>query len=432
MTTRRMLAALGRAPGRLRDGMTVLGHALLRFWRANDLQAAGSLTYTTLLALVPLLTVTFAIFSAFPAYSRLRQQAQQLLFENLVPAVGGEVRAYVDQFMGNAAALTGFGVVGLAVTAIILFFSVEGVFNAIWRASEPRPFVVRVLSFWAVLTVTPLLLGASLSVSSRALAAFRDAGGGAVGILSFLLPGLFEAAAFALMYLSIPNRDVHWKDAAVGGVTAAVLMEISKIGFAVYISAFPTYETIYGALSAVPIFLLWLYTVWSIVLFGAEVTATLPEWRAGKIVDVGPEGLLSAQRIVVALAILRELRDAARLGVGMRRDTLANRIPVGAAVIDGMLEQLRAARWVDRTHKSAWVLTRDLHDQTIDDLRHSLGMGLRGNLRAVGQLQTGWQDHLADLFGRSEAADKAILGLPLVDLFDNDATADPVPVRRRS
>lgn len=406
-------------PAKLHDAGGVLRHALKRFWFANDFQAAGSLTYTSLLALVPLLTVTFAIFSAFPAYSRLRKQAQELLFRNLVPAVGNEVQAYVDQFMSNAAALTGFGVVGLAVTSIILFFSVESVFNAIWRATEPRPLVVRILSFWAVLTVTPLLLGASLSVSSRALAEFRASEGDAIGLLSFVLPGLFEAAAFTLMYLTIPNRDVKWRDAALGGTAAALLMEISKIGFGLYIAAFPTYETIYGALSAIPIFLLWLYTVWSIVLFGAEITAALPEWRAGKIVDVGPEGLLSAQRLVIAVAILKELREASRLGVGMRRDTLAHRIPVGAVVIDGMLEQLRNARWVERTQRSAWILTRDLHDQTVNDLRCALGLGLRGNLRSVGQLQTGWQDHLADLFARADAADRSILGLPLVDLFDN-------------
>ncbi len=424
-----IIGSLKSLPGRLRDIGGVLRHALRRFWQGNDLQAAGSLTYTTLLALVPLLTVTFAIFSAFPAYSRLRQQAYELLFDNLVPAVGGEVQSYVDQFMSNAAALTGFGVVGLAVTSIILFFSVEAVFNAIWRATDPRPLVVRILSFWAVLTVTPLLLGASLSVSSRALAEFRASDDATFGLLNLLLPGLFEAAAFTLMYLSIPNRDVHWKDAILGGVTAALLMEVSKIGFGLYITAFPTYETIYGALSAVPIFLLWLYTVWSIVLFGAEITAALPEWRAGKIVDVGPEGLLSAQRIVIALAILKELREASKLGVGMRRDTLAHRIPVGAVVIDGMLEQLRGAHWVERTQRSAWVLTRDLHDQTVDDLRHALGMGLRGNLRAVGKLQTVWQDHLAELYARAEAAGRSILGLPLVDLFDNAAAPPPREVQ---
>jgi len=413
----RLRERLARVPARLRDAAGILGHALKRFWSGNDFQAAGSLTYTTLLALVPLLTVTFAIFSAFPAFSRLRSQAQQLIFENLVPAVSDVVLANVDRFMGNAAALTGFGIIGLAVTSILLFFSVEGAFNTIWRATEPRPLVIRLLSFWSVLTVAPILLGTSLSLSSAILADIRFSGEADLWGARLILPGLFEAAAFTLMYLTIPNREVNWKDAALGGLTAAVLMEASKIGFGLYITAFPTYRTIYGALAAFPIFLVWLYTVWSVVLFGAEITATLPEWRAGKITQVGPEGLLSAQRIVVALAILRELRAAAKLGVGIRRGTLNSRIPVGAVVIDGMLEQLRAAHWVTRTAQGAWVGTRDLHEATLDDLRHSLGLGLRGNIRSVGHLRAGWQDRLAELFSRAEANDREILGIPLAELF---------------
>jgi len=406
-------------PGRARDFGSFIHAALARFWMNNDLQAAGSLTYTTLLALVPLLTVTFAIFSAFPAFERLRETAQQLIFENLVPSVGGTVQTYFDQFMGNAAALTGFGVPFLGVTSILLFFSVESAFNAIWRATEPRPIVIRLLSFWAVLTMAPLLLGASLSVSSSMLADVQASGSDAISLIRFVLPGLFEAAAFTLMYLTIPNREVQWKDAVVGGVAAGTLMEVSKVGFGIYITAFPTYETIYGALSVIPIFLFWLYTVWSVVLFGAEVTATLPEWRAGKITQVGPEGLLSAQRIVVALAILKELHGAARLGVGIRRSTLINRIPVGAAIIDGMLEQLRAAHWVARTGTGAWLATRDMHQASVDDLRHALGMGIRGNLRSVGHLKAGWQDRLAELFAQSEAMDRDLLGICLADLFDS-------------
>ncbi|WP_404325477.1 YhjD/YihY/BrkB family envelope integrity protein [Aerophototrophica crusticola] len=222
------------------------------------------------------------------------------------------------------------------------------------------------------------------------------------------------------MYLAIPNRAVRWRDALAGGLVAAVLMEVSKIGFVLYVTAFPTYETIYGALSVIPIFLVWLYTVWSIVLFGAEITATLPEWRAGRITEGGPEGLLSAHRIVVAVAILRELHRAAKLGVGIRQPTLASRIPVGAVIIEGMLEQLQHARWVDRTARGAWIASRDLHTATIDDLRHSLGLALRGNLRAVGHLQTGWQARLADLFEQTELADSGILAVPLATLFEED------------
>lgn len=414
----RLRAWVVALPHRIKDFGSVLWHAMGRFWRNNDLQASAALTYTTLLALVPLLTVTFAIFTAFPAYSRVREQAQTMLFEFLVPQVGQQVQGYASQFMANAAALTGFGAVGLAFSAILLFSSIEGAFNAIWRITEPRPLVLRVLSFWAVLTMAPLLLGASMSLSSSMAVDFHVFGGEAIEGFKLLVPGLFEAAAFTLMYLAIPNRAVRWRDALAGGLVAAVLMEVSKIGFVLYVTAFPTYETIYGALSVIPIFLVWLYTVWSIVLFGAEITATLPEWRAGRITEGGPEGLLSAHRIVVAVAILRELHRAAKLGVGIRQATLASRIPVGAVIIEGMLEQLQSARWVDRTARGAWIASRDLHTATIDDLRHSLGLALRGNLRTVGHLQAGWQARIADLFEQTELADSRILAVPLASLFE--------------
>lgn len=420
LTSERLRGLLRRLPGRLPDAIGVVRHAVPRFWNNNGFAIAASLTYTTLLALVPLLTVTFAIFSAFPAYGRLRDTARALIFDSLAPSVSDEVQAYFDQFISNAAALTGFGVIGLSITSILLFFSVEAALNVIFRATEPRPLVIRLLSFWAVLTIMPLLLGASLSVTSGVVADLQVTGRDAVTVLRFMLPGLLEAAAFTLMYLMIPNREVQWFDALVGGVAASVLMEVSKIGFGLYIATFPTYETIYGALSVIPIFLFWLYTVWTVVLFGAEITATLPEWRAGKITQVGPEGLLSAQRIVVAVAILHELQRAARLGVGVRRGTLATRVPVGANIIDGMLEQLQAAHWVARTRAGAWVATRNLSDATVDDLRHSLGMAIRGNLRSVGHLRAPWQDRLADLFDRAEAADREVLDVCFADLF-----ADP-------
>jgi membrane protein len=309
-------------------------------------------------------------------------------------------------------------VVGLAVTSILLFFSIEGSFNAIWQASEPRPLVMRLLSFWAVLTMAPLLFGTSLSLSSAIFADYQQEDRG-VGLLRLALPGLIEAAALALMYLSLPNRVVRWQDALLGGAVAALLLELSKIGFGLYITLFPTYETIYGALSVIPTFLVWLYLVWSIVLLGAELTATLPEWRSGRITRVGPEGLLSAQRLVVALAILKELMSASKLGVGMRRQTLVNRVPVGPTIIDGMLEQLRTAHWVARTSNGAWVGTRDLHGATVRDLQLSLGLGLRGNCRNVGRLSAPWQERLAQLFARLETADSEILDIPLAELFDS-------------
>jgi len=411
----------GREGGRpwrlLTDAGAIIAHTVRRFSRDGGFIMSGSLTYTTLLALVPLLTVTFAIFTAFPAYRRMRQQAESLLFQTLVPQVGDQVHTYASTFMANAGALTGFGAIGLFVTSILLFFSIETAFNRIWRQAEPRPFVTRLLSFWAVLTMTPLLMGASLSVGAGIVAQARAAGAPGLTMAWTLATFGVEVLAYSLMYLAIPNRDVALRDALAGGTVAALLTELSKAGFVFYVTLFPTYASIYGALSVVPIFLFWLYTVWSVVLFGAELTATLPEWRAGRMTEGGADGLLSGHRLVVALAVLAELHRAAKLGVGVRRETLAARIPVGNIIISDMLETLRSAHWADRTSRNAWVASRDLHQATLDDLRRALNLTIRGDVLSVGRLQAPWQPKVAELLRQVDARDREALSVSLATIF---------------
>lgn len=408
----------------LRDGGAILAHAGRRFTRDRGFVSASALTYTTLLALVPLLTVVFAIFTAFPAYRRLRLQAESLLFQSLVPQVGDQVQAYAGTFVAKAGALTGLGVIGLTITAILLFFAIESAFNAIWRAAEPRPLVTRLLSFWAVLTMAPLLLGASMSLGLGALVQIKASGSPGLALLLLLVPLLFETAAFTLMYVAIPNRDVGWKDALAGGIVAALATELSKTGFSLYLTLFPTYEAIYGALSVVPTFLLWLYLLWSVVLFGAEVAAALPEWRAGRL--YGEDGGLSnGQRLMVALAILDALHQASRHGVGMRREAVARRVPVGGVIIDDMLESLRRAHWVDRSGRGAWMASRDLHQATLAELRMALDLAIRGENALVGLLDTRWAAATAAMITNAEGAGHALLNVSLATIFASQYDPEP-------
>lgn len=413
-----------RAP---RNAGTILWHAALRFGRDQGFKSSASLAYTTLLALVPLLTVVFAIFTAFPAYRRLRQQAETMLFQNLVPQVGDQVQAYAATFMAKAGAMTGLGVIGLSITAILLFFSIEGAFNAIWRATEPRPILTRLLSFWAVLTMAPLLLGASLSLGVGLLSQVKAAGWPGFTLVLAGVPMLLEVAAFTLLYMIVPNRDVGWKDALTGGLVASVLTETSKSAFSLYLTLFPTYEAIYGALSVVPIFLLWIYLIWSVVLFGAQVAATLPEWRAGRLLRHGG-GLTQGQGLMVALGILDVLHHAVQHGSGLRLDAIARRVPVGAVLVETMLEQLRAARWVDRTAKGAWLLSRDLHLVTLADLRAALDLTIRGDLDRIGRFAAPWQPLVAARIIHAESGYVAMLNVSLATIFaaqyDPDAPAE--------
>lgn len=412
-----------RLPRRVRDVFGFFGHASLRFYNDNCFQTAASLTYTSLLALVPMMTIGFAIFSAFPAFGALQTRIQQAVFKNLVPEIGDAILEYMNRFMANAGQMPIFGIVGLAISAVLLIWTIEGSFATVWRVREPRSYVTRILSFWAIVSLTPLFAGASLSLSSTLWVALEFAHlEGVVNPLAgfgAILPFLLQLAGCTLLYLIIPNRDVFWLDALAGGAVGSILLEGSKAVFAWYMREYPAYQTIYGALATVPIFLFWLYIAWSTVLFGAVVAASLPEWRAGKITRGGPEGLLPAQRLGLALAVLHELMDASRLGVGLRRRTLVARVPVGTVLIDGILEQLRDAHWIAHTTRDAWVVTRDLGEATLFDLMKALGIGLRGSVRGLGGLELPWQERTAQLLETAEARQEELLTVPIKQLLSD-------------
>lgn len=409
-----------------------LGHSMLRFYNDNCFQTAAALTYTSLLAIVPMMTIGFAVFSAFPAFSALQMRIQTAIFKNLVPEIGDAILEYLGTFMANAGQMPIFGVVGLAVSAVLLIWTIEGSFATVWRVKEPRSYVTRILSFWAVVSLTPLFAGASLSLSSTLWTALEFAHlEGVVHPLAgfgMVLPFVLQLLGCSLLYLIIPNRDVLWLDALCGGAVGSILLEGSKAVFAWYMREYPAYQTIYGALSTVPIFLFWLYIAWSTVLFGAVVAASLPEWRAGKITRCGPDGLLPAQRLALALAVLHELMDASRLGVGIRRRTLVRRVPVGTLLIDGMLEQLRDAHWVAHTTRDAWVTTRDLGEATLLDLMKALGLGLRGSVHGLGGLDLPWQGRTAHLLEQADARQSDLLNVPIKALLlDDSPTGEGAP-----
>lgn len=392
-------------------------YAALRFYNDNCFQTAASLTYTTLLAIVPIMTIGFAIFTAFPAFGELQNDIQALVIRNLVPEIGDSVLEYVHRFVGNAGQMTVFGVIGLAVSAVLLIWTIEGSFAGIWRVKEPRSLVLRVLSFWAIVSLAPMFAGASLSLSITLSNALEGLGIGDTIIplssLGSLLPVFVSFVGFSFLYMIVPNRPVALRDAVIGGLIGAVLFELSKAGFAWYLRTYPAYRTIYGALSTIPIFLFWLYIGWSTVLFGAVCVAALPEWRAGRLSRGGMSGLLPAHRLALALAVLRELHDGARFGVGLRRRTLVGRLEFGAALVEGMLEQLRSAHWVALTTRDSWVVTRDLGEATLNDLVKGLGIGLRGSVMGVFGGEQPWLADVQRVLERAQGSQAELLAVTI-------------------
>ncbi len=308
---------------------------------------ASSLTFTTLMALVPLVTVTLALFSAFPMFSNFQDALQQYFLKSLVPdAIAKPVLGWLTQFAAKAHRLGGMGVVFLGATALALMLTIDRTLNGIWRVRKARPIAQRVLVYWAGLTLGPLLLGVSLSLTSYALSASRGLVNALPGGLSLLLEGLefsLLAAAVSGLFHYVPNTHVRWRHALAGGVFAAVGLELAKRGLAWYLEAVPSFSVIYGAFATVPILLLWIYLGWVIVLLGAVVAAYAPSLQMRLVHRPDAPG----QRFTLAVAVLRELHRARTEGkAGLSLQDISERLHTDPLQIEPLVARLRSLDWL--------------------------------------------------------------------------------------
>lgn len=243
---------------------------------------AGHLAYVSLLSLVPLITVVFALFAAFPMFADISTQLKSFIFANFMPATGNVIQRYLEQFVANSNRMTVVGTCGLIVTALLLISSVDGVLNKIWRSKNQRPLVFSIAVYWMVLTLGPLLVGASMAISSYLLSLNWLALSGMDSMLDRVLvvfPLILSWLTFWLLYCVVPTVRVPLLDALSGALVAAILFELGKKAFVLYVTMFPSYQLIYGVLAVIPILFVWVYVSWCIVLLGAEITVTLGEHR---------------------------------------------------------------------------------------------------------------------------------------------------------
>jgi len=329
---------------------------LARFaaWRSREdriPQVAGSLTFTTLLSLVPLATVAFALFTAFPIFASFQNSLQAFLADHLMPAqINSQIFKYLNQFASKAKGLTTMGMIVLFVTSVMTMMTVESAFNLIWRVRKARPFAQRVLVYWAILTLGPILIGVSLSISSYVFTrpAVIATELHVSGLFDWLLFGAslpLTALAFTMAYVYLPNCRVQWRDAFVGGLTAALAFEAAKRGFGFYVRRIPTYTAVYGAFAAAPMFLLWVYLSWFITLVGAMITSALPEIRTGRFDRPRFPGcdLLDALELLAGLAEAREAGEPGRTS-GQLAQLLRRDLATVTRLIDGLEEDELVAR----------------------------------------------------------------------------------------
>ncbi len=364
-----------------------------RIMDAQISRAAAALSFSTALAVVPALTLILATLAAFPAFDSLRVSLQNAIVANLVPDTGMKINEALSNFVDAAGRLTLFGVIGLVLTAIFLLLTIEGALNDIFRVIRPRLLRQRLLVFWAVMTIGPVLLGAGFSllgyfggrqIMEGVEGVVVTPPDPAVILLGNIMPTVFTWATLTFLFMIIPNRRMNLKDAMWGAAAAAVLLAGLRYLFVFFIAIMTSYQTIYGALAAVPVFLIWIYLVWLAVLTGAVVTGALPDWRYARI----GVGISVGARLVLALEALARLSSARKGGAGLSGEQLAKLIGAPDTVLTAVFADLRNGLFIAPTEEGRWVLSRDLENTPLAELVHHFGLGL-GHTFGEEDLQTG-------------------------------------------
>lgn len=349
----------------LRRAGRFLRDLLRGYQQSGCLDSAASLTYTTLFAVVPMMTVVWAIMKSLPQLGDIGTRFEDMLFANFVPATGEQVRGYLAAFSEQASNLTGIGVAFLLVTALLMLLTIERRINSIWRVHRERGLVSSLLVYWALLSLGPVLIGVGIAASSWLLSADLLGGmagpAGALEMVLEVLPFLMAAVLFSLLYIVVPNCAVPIRAGVIGGIVAALLFELAKAGFAYFVTRFNSYELVYGAFAAVPLFLLWIYISWSIVLFGVVLVYTLANWD--------DDAVTRATAFPALLRLLKIFHDRQDTG-GVVSDREARRAAHRAGIDNWheLREMLLARRYLERLANGDLVLLRDLHTLKLSEL----------------------------------------------------------------
>lgn len=402
-----------------------------RFMDDKCFETAGALSYTTLVSLVPLTVAVLAVISMFPVFAGLRGSLLDYVFQNFVPAAGQEVQDKLNAFATNASKLTGISILVMLFSAISMMVSIEDRLNRIWRVHRPRGWGPRLLLYWAALTLGPILVVGGIAVGSYVIAMpmLQDATA-QIGLGRQLLKGLPFAVTFVtlgLLYTVVPNRRVSKRDAAIGALLGAVLFEIARWGFALFVHHAQTYDQIYGALAALPILLLWIYLSWIIVILGASVAASISAFEYQPAAERLPEDAA----FLGLLVVLRHFIDAQRSGESIDPATVRVREPyLHSAAVACYFEDLRRADLVQRGEAGGWLLTRSLDSTDLLRVyRHSgyrLPLNPRLEAEAIGiQLPTELLDLLDTV---AETLDTAF-GVRLDRAYPSSL---PIPVAKES
>ncbi len=317
--------------------------------------AASSLAYTALLSLVPFMTVLITVFSAMPMFEDASQQLQDFIFENFVPTTGAVIQDYLTGFVDKARGLTVTMSLAVFVTSILMMHTMEKALNRIFDSKATVRFQRKLMMYWAVLTMGPLLVGGGIALSS--LVFEYSAFASLKGLLVKALPIISAMVAFFLIYFIVPNRKVKWRNALIGALFSAVCFELAKKGFALYVTSIPSYQKVYGTLATIPLFLIWMFLSWNIILLGGTITATLEtsRWR------LHVQNYRTNERLLLVIEVLKILWQASQKGKTVSYNELCGQLYfVPDDELNRQLEWLEQNEYIDINHSGDYLLRHDL------------------------------------------------------------------------
>jgi len=401
-------------------GKRLARHVWNHFQEDRCFAEAASLSYTSLLSMVPLLAVVFGIISVFPVFNEWSDRLQSLIFDNFLPDTGEQIVPYINAFLDSVSSLTLPGTLMLLVTALLLMVRIEAAFNRIWRVDRNRSLTNRIVMYWALLTLGPILIAAAIALSTQQV--FGDNGiigtlpAGVKAIGSFLLTWL----VFTLFFVLVPNRRVRFRDATIGALLSTVLFGLAKTGFVAYVSN-TNYTVIYGALATVPIFLFWLYLVWIVVLLGASLAASLTTFSDySRYESDWPE----RWEFQLVVRLVCHLGEAQRHGAALSRERLMELETKSSELqVVRLLGQLADAKVVTRDEDGNWLLARDFSSLSLGHL-YQLG-DYYLPLGEIGQLprDSGWDRAYIAALQLIRQESRGVWDQPLEDLYsDNNGT----------
>ena len=393
-----------------------------RFIEDGCQHSAAALTYMTLFAVVPVMTIMYSMFSLVPAFQGLGDQVRDLIFTNFIPSAGLEVQSYLDQFSSQARRLSFVGVGVLVVTCYLMLLNIEKVFNRIWATAGRRKGVGSFLLYWAILSLGPILMGATIAINTYVLSSRFFVGDSlaqtALNASLSYVPWLLTTAAFTLLYMTVPNCKVRFRNALTGGIVATLAFELAKRLFG-YVIANSAYGSIYGAFAAIPVFLLWIYLSWMIILAGAEFVRATENFSSdvrGKKLSLTAASLWVMWKFWQAQNHGVELRDTALLKGGLSTSRWRE-----------VRELLLENNVITVTEKGNYALLKSLEKLPLSEfvrLGSDSAGELDGNNLGKGQDAPVWLISFGSRMEKVREAESVALDLSVADLFNEEGVSN--------